>query len=131
MSTAERVQEFVTAELLRGALPPGTWVRQDELAERLEVSKIPVREALQRLAALGLVRFESNRGVTVPKLTVDDAETGRSAASGEQQRCRRREDQANACRSAGRGHGSIVARGQSGDQWRTSRRGRLVSVGTW
>ena len=74
MSTAERVQEFVTAELLRGALQPGTWVRQDELAERLQVSKIPVREALQRLAALGLVRFESNRGVTVPKLTVDDAE---------------------------------------------------------
>ena len=74
MSTAERVQEFVTAELLRGALQPGTWVRQDELAERLEVSKIPVREALQRLAALGLVRFESNRGVTVPKLTVTDAE---------------------------------------------------------
>ena len=74
MSTAERVQDFVTTELLRGAIQPGTWVRQDELAERLQVSKIPVREALQRLAALGLVRFESNRGVTVPKLTVDDAE---------------------------------------------------------
>lgn len=74
MSTVERVQEFVTGELLRGALPPGTWVRQDELAERLDVSKIPVREALQRLAALGLVRFEPNRGVTVPRLTVDDAE---------------------------------------------------------
>ena len=74
MSTAERVQEYVTGELLRGALQPGTWLRQDELAERLHVSKIPVREALQRLAALGLLRFESNRGVTVPTLTVADAE---------------------------------------------------------
>lgn len=74
MSTADRVQEFVTAEMLRGALQPGTWLRQDELAERLAVSKIPVREALQRLAAIGLLRFEPNRGVTVPRLSVADAE---------------------------------------------------------
>lgn len=74
MSTADRVQEFVTAEMLRGALQPGSWLRQDELAERLDVSKIPVREALQRLAAIGLLRFEPNRGVTVPRLSVGDAE---------------------------------------------------------
>jgi DNA-binding GntR family transcriptional regulator len=60
--------------MLRGALQPGSWLRQDELAERLDVSKIPVREALQRLAAIGLLRFEPNRGVTVPRLSVDDAE---------------------------------------------------------
>ena len=74
MSTAERVQDFVTSEMLKGALQPGTWLRQDELAVRLDVSKIPVREALQRLAAIGLLRFEPNRGVTVPRLSVDDAE---------------------------------------------------------
>ena len=60
-------------ELLRGELPPGLRLGQDEVAARLGVSKIPVREALQRLAALGLLRFETNRGAFVPHLTVADA----------------------------------------------------------
>ena len=60
-------------ELLRGELAPGTRLRQDALAAQLGVSKIPVREALQRLAALGLLQFETNRGATVPLLSVDEA----------------------------------------------------------
>jgi len=74
MSTVDLVQESVLSELLRGALPPGTWIRQDELADKLGVSKIPVREALQRLAAIGLVRFEANRGVIVPMLSAAEAD---------------------------------------------------------
>jgi len=74
MSTVDRVQHEVMETLLRGDLAPGAWLRQDELAQRLGVSKIPVREALQRLAALGLLRFETNRGARVPRLTVADAE---------------------------------------------------------
>jgi DNA-binding GntR family transcriptional regulator len=62
------------AEMLQGALRPGSWIRQDELARRLGVSKIPVREALQRLSAIGLIRFETNRGATVPELSADEAE---------------------------------------------------------
>ncbi len=61
------------SDMLRGSIQPGTWVRQDELADRHGVSKIPAREALQRLAALGLVRFESNRGAVVPELSADEA----------------------------------------------------------
>ncbi len=60
--------------MLRGELPPGTWLRQDELAEQLGVSKIPIREALQRLCAIGLVRFETNRGVVVGSLSATEAE---------------------------------------------------------
>lgn len=60
--------------LRRGDLAPGSWLRQDDLAEGLGVSKIPVREALQRLAGVGLLRFERNRGVQVPELAPDDAE---------------------------------------------------------
>jgi len=74
MSTVDAVQESVMAEMLRGELVPGTWLRQDDLAERLGVSKIPVREALQRLAAIGLLRFEANRGVIVPSLSAAEAE---------------------------------------------------------
>ena len=73
MSTVEIVQSSVMASLLRGEIRPGTWVRQDALADELGVSKIPVREALQRLAATGLMRFETNRGAFVPRLTAAEA----------------------------------------------------------
>jgi DNA-binding GntR family transcriptional regulator len=73
MSAVELVHAAVLSELVSGALPPGSRIRQDELADRLGVSKIPVREALQRLAASGLLRFESNRGAVVPVLTAGEA----------------------------------------------------------
>lgn len=73
MSTVEAVQSKVMAGLLRGEIRPGTWLRQDALADELGVSKIPVREALQRLAAIGLLRFETNRGAFVSELTAADA----------------------------------------------------------
>lgn len=73
MSTAERVVQEMLRRMLWGELQPGTWLRQDELAAQLGVSKIPVREALQRLAAQGLLRVEPQRGVVVPRLAWDDA----------------------------------------------------------
>jgi len=73
MSTVDTIQDAVMVEMLRGQFAPGSWVRQDQLAKRLGVSKIPVREALQRLAAIGLLRFEPNRGVVVPTLSVAEA----------------------------------------------------------
>ncbi len=74
MSTVDHVQRTVLDRLLRGELPPGTWLRQDELAAQLGISKIPVREALQRLAAIGLLRFEPNRGAVVPDVSAGEAE---------------------------------------------------------
>jgi DNA-binding GntR family transcriptional regulator len=74
MSTVERVHRAVLDEMLAGAHPPGSWLRQDEVAARLGVSKIPVREALQRLATARLVTFEAGRGVQVRPLTAADAE---------------------------------------------------------
>jgi DNA-binding GntR family transcriptional regulator len=74
MSTVDRVEQRVRQGLLRGDYPPGSWLRQDDLAAELGVSKIPVREALQRLAAASLVTFEPNRGAMVRPLTAADAE---------------------------------------------------------
>lgn len=74
MSTVDRVERRILDDLLRGALVPGTRIRQDVLATELGVSKIPVREALQRLGAVGLLQFETNRGATVPELSVAEAE---------------------------------------------------------
>ncbi|MEM9291557.1 MAG: GntR family transcriptional regulator [Acidobacteriota bacterium] len=74
MSTVERAYQDILYRLLKGELRPGTWLRQDEIANRLGVSKIPVREALQRLAASGLVKIEPHRGAVVPSLNRADAE---------------------------------------------------------
>jgi DNA-binding GntR family transcriptional regulator len=55
--------------ILAGDIAPGTVLRQEQLSDRYAVSRTPVREALRRLAALGLVTFEPNRGVRVRTLT--------------------------------------------------------------
>ncbi len=58
--------------IVSGELEPGRVLRQEELSERFDVSRTPVREALRRLAALGLVSFVPNRGVRVRTITLDE-----------------------------------------------------------
>ena len=55
---------------------PGTVLRQEQLSEQYQVSRTPVREALRRLAALGLVSFVPNRGVRVRTLSPRGAARG-------------------------------------------------------
>jgi len=62
---ADDIAAVLEDEIVAGAIPPGTVLRQEQLSERFAVSRTPVREALRRLAALGLVSFEPNRGVRV------------------------------------------------------------------
>jgi DNA-binding GntR family transcriptional regulator len=58
--------------IVSGEIPPGSVLRQEHLSEQFAVSRTPVREALRRLAALGLVTFEPNRGVRVRMLSRDE-----------------------------------------------------------
>src|SRR5207249_7680885 len=58
--------------IVSGEIPPGSVLRQEHLSEQFRVSRTPVREALRRLAALGLVSFEPNRGVRVRTLSLDE-----------------------------------------------------------
>ena len=58
--------------IVSGEIPPGSVLRQEHLSEQFAVSRTPVREALRRLAALGLVSFEPNRGVQVRELARDE-----------------------------------------------------------
>src|SRR5258707_5898036 len=61
------------ADILRGRLPPQTQLTEVELARQLQVSRGPIREAMQRLIQEGLLRAERNRGVFVVELDFDDA----------------------------------------------------------
>jgi DNA-binding GntR family transcriptional regulator len=58
-------------EVLSGALKPGDMLNTLTLSKRMGVSRTPLREALNRLASIGLVENEPHRGFFVRKLSVD------------------------------------------------------------
>ncbi|RUM53336.1 MAG: GntR family transcriptional regulator [Marinomonas sp.] len=58
--------------ILSGELEEGALIRQELLAEEYDVSRMPVREALKRLDAEGLLVFKNNRGATVTKHTIEE-----------------------------------------------------------
>jgi DNA-binding GntR family transcriptional regulator len=63
------VLDTVRAEILSGRLEAGATLRQEELAERFDVSRMPVREALKRLEGEGLVEVLPSRRVRVAALS--------------------------------------------------------------
>ena len=71
-TVADRVYDEVRRRIIEGELERGTKLRQEALADALGVSRTPLREALRRLAAEGLVEFHPNRGATVPTLSAED-----------------------------------------------------------
>jgi DNA-binding GntR family transcriptional regulator len=58
--------------ILRGAITPGATLNQENLAAELRVSTTPLREALQRLEAEGLVKLAAHREVVVSPLSIRD-----------------------------------------------------------
>jgi DNA-binding GntR family transcriptional regulator len=69
---ADDIARLLEDEIVSGTIPPGTVLRQEQVSERFQVSRTPVREALRRLAALGLVSFEPNRGVRVRSISASE-----------------------------------------------------------
>jgi DNA-binding GntR family transcriptional regulator len=67
-SKKEYTYEVLRAEILNGDLTPGTRLVIDAIAERLGVSPIPVREALQQLEFEGLVTQEPYMGARVSEI---------------------------------------------------------------
>lgn len=58
--------------ILTGFLKPGAWLREDDVAAELRVSRTPVREALRVLADEGLVVKTTHQGTVVTALSLDD-----------------------------------------------------------
>lgn len=69
-TVADRVYSLLRERIARGELERGTRLHQEDLAVELGVSRTPVREALRRLSAEGLVDLFTNRGARVA--TADD-----------------------------------------------------------
>ena len=72
----QTMQEAVLAELRRsindGELRPGEVIRVDAVAQALQVSRIPVREALKILEGEGLVTHRPHVGYAVPSLSAEE-----------------------------------------------------------
>lgn len=65
---ADLVQEKIREAIHSGKFQPGERIRETEVAQWLNVSRTPVREALRRLESEGIVTFASWRGVVVAQL---------------------------------------------------------------
>jgi DNA-binding GntR family transcriptional regulator len=65
-AASHQVAADLRHRILSGEIVPGARIRQEEVAERLGVSRLPVREALRMLAAEGLAELETNKSARVP-----------------------------------------------------------------
>lgn len=71
-SAREVAYEVLRDGIASGAYPPGSWLREEDVATAAGVSRTPVREALHRLQAEGLVQIRRNRGAMVIGWTAQD-----------------------------------------------------------
>jgi len=62
---ADRARQHLADEIITGKLTPGARLDECDIAQRLGLSRTPVREALRRLAAIGLAELRPHRGVFV------------------------------------------------------------------
>jgi len=81
-TTVSVVHGEIRGRILTGEIAPGAWLRQEDLAASLSVSRMPVREALALLAVEGLVEMLPHRGCRVPALSIDELEEVYAARMG-------------------------------------------------
>ncbi|WP_104493732.1 GntR family transcriptional regulator [Paracoccus denitrificans] len=68
-TASDIILKFIRDSIADGSLDEGEPIRQDDVARMFNVSKIPVREALKRLEAEGLVEFQRNKGAIVTSVS--------------------------------------------------------------
>ncbi|MCL7466675.1 FCD domain-containing protein [Phaeovulum sp. NW3] len=72
-SHTERAMQLLRADIIDGALQPGSKLKLEMLRERYEIGAAPLREALSRLAGEGLVVAQEQRGFIVSGMSVEEA----------------------------------------------------------
>lgn len=70
-AASTRVAAELRARIIDGVIPPGTRIRQEEIAEEFGVSRVPVRETLRILESFGLVTLVASTGAWVSTLDFD------------------------------------------------------------
>lgn len=73
-STVDAIVELLQDAIVRGDLPQGMPLRQERIAQKFGISKIPLREALAKLDAGGFVTTHPRRGVFVSEMSAEKIE---------------------------------------------------------
>lgn len=73
-TTVDEIVEMLRDRIVSGDLAPGVRLSQQYLAEEFEVSRTPLREALQRLTTEGYVISQANRGMIVAPASLEHVE---------------------------------------------------------
>jgi DNA-binding GntR family transcriptional regulator len=68
----EKVADILRIAIFKGELQPGEVLSQEEIAKKLGISRMPVREAFQMLERDGLLILQNRRGAVVRELTFED-----------------------------------------------------------
>lgn len=68
----DQIYEALREAIFRGELKSGEHLIENKLSERMNVSRTPIREALRKLEAEGLVNYLPHKGVVVRGFTSDD-----------------------------------------------------------
>jgi DNA-binding GntR family transcriptional regulator len=71
-SLTDKVLNVLVEAIERGELPPGSRIREANLARQLGISRGPLREALARLAGRKLLEYTPNVGMRVTTMSLDD-----------------------------------------------------------
>lgn len=71
-SIVDQAERYIREWVVTGKFKPGQQIKEEEISQRLGVSRPPVREALKLLEAAGLVIRKPRRGVFVPEMTDKD-----------------------------------------------------------
>lgn len=90
LTAAERAYEHVKERLLDGRFPGGTLLSENELAQRLGVSRTPIRHAFLQLEAERLLELYPRRGALVVPISPSEAEDVLEARLLVEQHCARR-----------------------------------------
>jgi DNA-binding GntR family transcriptional regulator len=72
MRASDKAYQALLDDIVDGTLSPGTALAEVEQAERLGVSRTPLREALSQLRKDGLIQQTRGRGLTVTDVSLDD-----------------------------------------------------------
>lgn len=73
---SDQVYQYLRNEIIEGRLLPGQRISPEEFADKLKISKMPIKEAIERLVGDGLLEVQARRGTFVTRLDpVDLAET--------------------------------------------------------
>jgi DNA-binding GntR family transcriptional regulator len=72
--TSHRIATELKNQILKGKYPPGTRIRQEDIASEFDASRSPVREAFRILESDGLIKLIANSGAWISELSLADCE---------------------------------------------------------